>query len=100
VRCETRLRQIDQCGTSDDDCADATTKWDDAYHRVIDLPASTPAGIRAKAYALQLAIVRENATMAVTNEPIDNIPLSDGGRLDAFLARSLCRDILAGSAAA
>src|SRR5271170_7795401 len=59
VRCEARYRHIDQHGTTDEDCADALAAWDRAFAKVTDLPAVTAAGIRAKAYALKLAIVRE-----------------------------------------
>src|SRR5664279_1048763 len=59
LRCEERITEIDTYGTSKEDCAEATSLWDDVFRQVAKTPATTPAGLRAKAMVLQVAIARE-----------------------------------------
>jgi hypothetical protein len=92
VQCEARFRHIDEHGTTEEDCADAGDAWDNAFLRVTGMHAMTAAGIRAKAYVLKLAIVRENAISSAGDEPIDSLPISG---VDVGLGMSLVRDILA-----
>lgn len=88
TRCEARRGRINDAGwISDDDTAVAGAEWIDAFERVAELPATTEAGIRAKALALRQAVLEFIAPDGT---------LEDDGETNHRLALSLCDDILAG----
>jgi hypothetical protein len=59
--CEDLLRKIDGHGTSEEKCNAATDDWDRVFRRIAETRATTTDGIRAKARALYLAMIREAA---------------------------------------
>jgi hypothetical protein len=95
TRCEDRIRHIDAPTTDvpQAECTAACAGWDDAFARLVDMPATTLAGIRAKAGALRLAIVREFA-WAHGGGFFADVDTADCG-LDGQIAYALCNDILA-----
>jgi hypothetical protein len=96
VRYEARLVEIARHGTSEEDCDDACVAWDEIFERVARTSATTLPGIRAKAQILHLAVVRETVLNNGFNQYLKAPEeIEDHLRLDAFVARSLCSDILA-----
>ncbi len=88
--CETCIRRINE-ETSNVDRLAAFDSWGEAIIKVIDTPAVTIGGIRAKTTVFGLATVREQAFGIVI---LDNgIPVGDSSRLDMELGMSLRRDI-------
>jgi hypothetical protein len=103
TRCEARIRHIDQHGVPEEDCDQACDAWNVAFDRLAITPATTFAGLAAKADALRLAPIRERMWSGEVKNVVDaaKIEVNDMGQRDGWLARSLCDDILAmGSAAA
>jgi hypothetical protein len=103
ARCEARIRHIDQHGVPEEDCDQACDAWSVAFDRLPITPATTLAGLAAKADALSLALIRERMWSGEAENVADaaKIEVNDMGQRDGWLARSLCDDILAtGSAAA
>jgi hypothetical protein len=73
-------------GMSDDECDAINDAWIAAFQRVADLPATTPAGLRAKAAALRTAVME----FVIIGPDFD---MDYGDQHDRF-AVALCDDIL------
>jgi hypothetical protein len=91
------MTEIDTCGTTEEDCAATTDEWDRIFIKIARTPATTPAGVRAKAAVVSTAVCRESCD---SGDYLTNPKSMDCGRLDGVLARSLCADILATGGAA
>jgi hypothetical protein len=98
IHCEDLLRKIDAHGTSEEKCNAATDDWDRVFTQIAETRAITMAGIRAKARALYLAMIRE-AAMEHGFDYFDYLDDPEGVREhlfpDGLIAWSLARDVLA-----
>lgn len=101
--CEDLLRKIDAHGTADEKCNAATDDWDRVFRQIAETRATTMDGMRAKARALYLAMIRE-AAMEHGFDYFDYLDDPEGVREhlfpDGLIAWSLAQDILAAGDAA